>query len=382
MFDAGARVSADARGDASDRDIDLVLITGAGASCEFGVNQTRLPLMGEWSDHLVSRLEHRSGSFLRVTGLERGMDGPAFEGQLGKFLRSIVAFGSIQPLLEPLSSFPGASIPLTGSDAWLDWHRAQSGNLAQVTEVIYDSLYELFGTPAVDIGMAQQAYGALFSELGVGPGSRMVYATTNYDLIGERAIARLGGLPDAGDVETGPFQNDRIVRVDRIIDGIPRFIPVLHLHGRVGWFRQPDGQITAVVPGSRFDSSVGVPVVMLPDLEKDYASEVTINTLWSQLAEAVRRAKMVVVLGHSLHDESLIRTLVENVQLPTRLAVSVLASATEPSKLANDEAASVRERLHERLPMADEVLCRFDSTIMEKPTGFKGWAQNERSIAD
>ena len=32
-----------------DDPIDLVLVTGAGASCDFGVNQTRLPLMAEWS---------------------------------------------------------------------------------------------------------------------------------------------------------------------------------------------------------------------------------------------------------------------------------------------------------------------------------------------
>jgi hypothetical protein len=35
------------------RDIDFVLITGAGASCAFGAGDTRLPMMGEWADSLT-----------------------------------------------------------------------------------------------------------------------------------------------------------------------------------------------------------------------------------------------------------------------------------------------------------------------------------------
>lgn len=40
----------------TERDIDLVLITGAGASTAFGVNGGRLPMMREWSDLLVHKL--------------------------------------------------------------------------------------------------------------------------------------------------------------------------------------------------------------------------------------------------------------------------------------------------------------------------------------
>ena len=38
------------------RDIDLVMVTGAGASRDFGVNGVKLPLMGDWSDALVKKL--------------------------------------------------------------------------------------------------------------------------------------------------------------------------------------------------------------------------------------------------------------------------------------------------------------------------------------
>lgn len=46
-----------------ERDIDLVLVTGAGASREFGVNHTRIPLMGEWSDALVEKIRSRSADY-------------------------------------------------------------------------------------------------------------------------------------------------------------------------------------------------------------------------------------------------------------------------------------------------------------------------------
>jgi hypothetical protein len=32
-----------------EKDIDLVLVTGAGASHEFGVNHSKMPLMSAWS---------------------------------------------------------------------------------------------------------------------------------------------------------------------------------------------------------------------------------------------------------------------------------------------------------------------------------------------
>jgi hypothetical protein len=86
------------------RDIDLVLVTGAGASTEFGVNGTKLPLMAQWSDALVAKLAQRS-NYLEATGLRRGMTGEAFEVQLGRFLRDIEAFARIGGLLEASAQF-------------------------------------------------------------------------------------------------------------------------------------------------------------------------------------------------------------------------------------------------------------------------------------
>ena len=139
------------------RDIDVVLVTGAGASCAFGVNQTRLPLMGDWSEHLVKALAGRDPAYLRATGLASGMSGEQFEQQLGWFLRRVEAFNQIEPLLEPISSFAPSVGTLVPADQWTAWHTNAASQLAQVTGIIHETLYQLFAAPAVDLGVAQQA---------------------------------------------------------------------------------------------------------------------------------------------------------------------------------------------------------------------------------
>src|ERR1700722_14392443 len=88
-------------------------------------------------------------------------------------------------------------------------------------------------------------YQGLFTSLGLaGPGAGLVYATTSYDTIGEHAISRSGrpldwGLPPA--LEHGNLNR---LLIPGLLDGLPRYIPVLHLHGRVGWFAGRTGRST------------------------------------------------------------------------------------------------------------------------------------------
>jgi hypothetical protein len=357
----------------NDHDIDLVLVTGAGASCAFGYDGARLPLMGDWSKDLVGRLAERGGGYLAATGLSGEMDGPQFEDQLGRFLRAVAAFSTMEMLLEPMSDFPGLGAPIVGPGQWSEWHRQMSNHLAQITGVIHESLYALFASPTFDPRAAQQAYQTLFAELGTGPSARLVYATTNYDTIGEETMAALGWMPDAGDFEVTPFSAEREIRVDQLLGGMPRFTPVLHLHGRVGWFRRPDRGIVSI-PGRGYNADTGVPIVMLPDLEKDYATDPVISTLWAQFADAVRRAKKVLVLGHSLHDEALITTLAENALPPTRVAVTFLASQMNPAEPDGEDAAGVLQRVRERLPSARAIPFRFDSATGQWRPELREWA--------
>lgn len=66
------------------RDIDLVMVTGAGVSREFGVNGVKLPLMGDWSDALGNKLEPLA-HYLQATGLRRQMAREDLGAQPGTF---------------------------------------------------------------------------------------------------------------------------------------------------------------------------------------------------------------------------------------------------------------------------------------------------------
>ena len=75
----------------------------------------------------------------------------------------------------------------------------------------------------------------------------------------------------------------------------------------------------------------GVPVVVLPDPSKTYDSDDIISALWKELILALQRAKMVLVLGHSLGDDALITALRDYVTPPLKLAVGIWAEANNDS---------------------------------------------------
>jgi hypothetical protein len=335
-------------------DIDLVLVTGAGASSAFGVDGNRLPLMGGWSDHLVGRLREGPMGYLAATGLGPGMAGEEFELRLGQFLRSVEAFKGVGQLLGPLTSIEPNRRPQANEGEWHAWHEALSFQLDQIVKVIHESLYEMFGAPVFDPGLAELAYAALLAAVGITDSSRWVYATTNYDTIGETALARNRWLPDGGELQTDSGVSERPIHVEGLLGGIPRYVPVLHLHGRVGWFRRADVGLRSI-PVSRYDSNIGTPVVMLPDLEKSYDGDPTIEALWRELHAALTRAKRVFVLGHSLHDRALLAAMRDAVQEPRRIAVSVY-DAPEPG-----DAGEVRVRVERELPGASVIPFRFEA---------------------
>jgi hypothetical protein len=128
------------------------------------------------------------------------------------------------------------------------------------------------------------------------------------------------------------FGNEAELYLEDIVGNVSkRFVPVLHLHGCVGWYRRDDGS-TFSTNATRHDNASGIPIVMLPDPEKSFADDILINQIWTELEVGLRRAKSIFILGHSLHDESLLRALNANVEPKGRIAVGVLGadqSATE-----------------------------------------------------
>jgi len=144
-----------------ERDIDVVLVTGAGASRAFGVNDAPMPLMADWADHLVRKLGQRMG-YLEATGLRRGMSGEDFEGRLGKFLQDVEAFRRIGDLLDPSVKFqdfgPGTQIMMAQGvmEQWrtqavhhygrVGWFRRPDGSVYAANVVKH---HAGFGVPVV-----------------------------------------------------------------------------------------------------------------------------------------------------------------------------------------------------------------------------------------
>jgi len=333
-----------------ERDIDMVVITGAGASAPLG-RRGPLPMMGAWSDALVKEINGLGSGRIEATGLELNLAPEKFEERLGHFLRSVNAFNQIKDLIGPSAEFQqyGPQQQVIGVSTLDHWHSSTVQHLEGITNAINRTLYKLFGEPQVDPDKAIEAYRDLFARLGLQPtGSRWVFATTNYDTIGELVIHALGAMPDWGQPPRLDHNAEEPLNVDRLIEGLPRYVPVLHLHGRIGWFRRPGGRIYGS-SATHYDPGFGTPIVMLPDPQKDYGSDAVIQSIWLQFEDVLSRAKRVFILGHSLHDTALVDALKRHVQPSLRLAVSVYAgpgNGTEPDVTATEVARKVERELN------------------------------------
>jgi hypothetical protein len=335
-----------------ERDIELVLVTGAGASRDLGRGAKKIPLMNEWSDHLVKSLAQSGFNHVQLTGLEPGLGSMEFEERLGRFLTSRLAFAQVRDLISASAQLHYPEHQLLSAQGVLEtWYRTLDHNLTQVENTIQKSLYELYAAPEFDLQRAAETYGALLASLGVSARARgWVYATTNYDPIAEMALERAGYPVEWGE-RTLALGGHSAVDVDGLVTVIGRSVPVLHLHGRVGWYRRTEGTGPAEVyaaPVTTHDPANGTPIVMLPNPEKPYESDEIILSLWRQFEEVLQRARRVFVLGHSLQDDRLVLALAKNVEPMVRLAVTVLAEEQRhdrPATADDPVLAVVEDRL-------------------------------------
>lgn len=356
----------------ADDPIDLVLVTGAGASCDFGVNQTRLPLMADWSALILRKLGGVPG-FGEAVGLTDSMTGPQFEERLGEFLRSVTAFGGIKPLLGPLGQMLHANAPSTHgnlNNTWEAWHSQAEHQISQILGKIYESLYENFSAPNIDAVQVRNAYANLLNQLGINERSRWVYATTNYDVIADAALESLG-LKFHDGTDSPRFGNsaERQFRVTGLLSVIDRDVPLLHLHGRVGWLVRPGsgpGRGPYAVDNLvNWTDSFGVPLVMLPDPRKEPGDDDIIGQMWTEFHEALRRATRILVLGHSLHDAPLVEALSES-DVRGKIAVTLLGNPDIGELQADaQEVAAIIER---SLPNAHRIIMRFGRDYGPRPS--------------
>jgi hypothetical protein len=350
-----------------ERDIDYVIITGAGASTALGAAGSRLPMMGEWCNALVEKLLQQN--YLGQVGLSRDMQGTQFEERLGRFLRGVTAFAECKEIVLGSTGLPpSAAFATFHAESLPAWYDNTRFHLERVLSVIRECLYEEFAERRYDPARAQHAYRNLFDVLRISNSSRVVLATTNYDIIGETALELLDFNPDWGETASPDNPQQRRIRVDGLLDGIPRHIPVLHIHGRVGWYRRLDGLEPELysTPATRHQDGFGVPIVMLPDPNKVYEDPV-IASLWSQFVAALDRAKRVVVLGHSLNDALLVDAIAERVP-DKQIALCLLGKPDEPSVIEEGAASPLIELARRRFPSAALIPLRFGEADLAAPT--------------
>jgi hypothetical protein len=355
-----------------EKDIDLVLVTGAGASRCFGAGSELMPLMADWSDALVTKLSRGGAGYLEATGLARQLPGPEFELRLGTFLREANAFSQIDRLLGPSTQFQ-ALPPGVGQQNLEQWQQTTVHHLRAIRTMIHESLFELFGPDRIDSYAASEAYAELLNVIGLGTNDTMVLATTNYDVIGEGVLELLGRRPDWGEPPQAVRRGtEPQVQVDGLLDGLPRYTPVLHLHGRVGWYRRDDTPGVTSTGATRHQDGFGAPVVVLPDPEKVY-EDVLVASMWREFEHALRRARRVLVLGHSLADAALVEVLSTSVSPAGRLAVSVLGDSQDPSEAAASATPTV-DLVAERLSGAELLPIRFERTPLFDKDRWTRWA--------
>jgi hypothetical protein len=284
-------------------EVRVVVITGAGASCALG-DEAPMPLMNTWPTSLRDDLEAALGGSARVLGLDEEMTGEGFEDALGPFLQWQRSFH----LNRKFRDFGGPSVGSHQGDVerWLDFNDTR-GEL--VVETLRANLYRNFGRRAVSESKALAAWQQMDRALG-GRKTRKFFATTNYDPSLELAFNLMQYQPDDGFRRRLPVATPYFdaTGIGTWKDEESRVV-VLHLHGAVGWYRGADGRILYQAPDQNYNPTLGTPVILLPDPQKDPFIDADVSTIWSELTGAVREATHVLVIGHSLHDSALLRLL-------------------------------------------------------------------------
>jgi hypothetical protein len=355
--------------------IDLVLVTGAGASHDFGGNRRPLPLMPGLSEALVRELQTHPG-YLEATRLQQGLDGQEFERRLGRFLQAVLAYSQIDSVLDATLRFGGEQYPGLNEHTIARWYETSKFQFDQIIQAIYNVLYAELSMQRVSVQTAADAYRTLLEAIGIEKSHHVVVATTNYDEVAEHALQWAGWHPDAGDPRYSAAANPA-VSVDGLLDGMPRHIPVLHLHGRLGWYRRPGSQDVYVTSHPTHHPDFGVPVMVLPDPDKTYDNDLVIASLWAQFEEALRSAHRVLILGHSLNDAGLVQTLVRNVQPLERIGVALLPGEQPGNWPGSPDTLEV---VRTQLGNAALIPLRFTSPLDVTESGIEKWVEHTRAM--
>jgi hypothetical protein len=254
--------------------------------------------MSDWAEQLCAALDEQEDGLAGACHLSAGMSGEEFEKALGLLLR----WKSMRHLNSRFCNLTGDTV--RSHDRHFVRHRQRASHrLDIVMRALNTTLYDQFGQDRVDDKRAASAYRALLTELG---DPDLICATTNYDRSAEAALDALGRDVDSGFVHR--VGRAPVFRPDGLVTRVENQTPFLHLHGAVGWYER-DGVVIDHYANLPYNATLGSPVVLYPDPEKDPTSDAIVSQLWHEFYAALDLADHVLLLGHSLHDPALIRAL-------------------------------------------------------------------------
>ena len=359
-----------------EKPLNVLIITGAGASANLGVDDEALPMMAGWAADLIPRL----GNAAPWLGLTSGTDGPAFEAIIGRFLNFSNSLSTVAAL-----GFMGDEANLVGlgprspsGGNFANWHVTAEDNVAAMNRKLWESLWENFGRNRIDSEVADRAYGALHSLIrdsaDDGQPCYIAHATTNFDTAIEVAIEESEDMEVRGGfARTSGGARERwapnLLTVDRL--GSDARIPVVHLHGAVGWYYDPnDNNIILRRPSDdRFDERM-TPALLLPDDTKrpDLFPSPLVE-VWDQFKALMRDATHVVVIGHSLHDEHLAKAINEAEKPTAVMSLGGLSLQKNPPSRWILKDPEEDGRIKAKIPEAMVFPGNFGSAAKRKENG-------------
>lgn len=276
----------------------LVVVLGAGASCRLGRDHD-LPLMKEWATVLCRALDAAEPGLAAAVDLHPDMEPGAFEDAIG----DVVRYSTHLELSERFVRLGG---PIAGG-TYTDQLEALGNTerrLELVIETLRSSMYKEFGLAALDPSAAKQCYERFLSMVEQHGAGEVVFATTNYDAAVEIALDELGRNPNDG-FRKGTWQSPQL-EAQTMIDWNSSHagaIPILHLHGAVGWYRDEGAHIIRNYADRPYDRRVGVPIYLPPDPRKQPLTDPVLRLIWDEFAKALIGCTHILVIGHSLNDQ-------------------------------------------------------------------------------
>jgi hypothetical protein len=289
-----------------------------------------MPLMRDWSDALVQALEDEEERLSEACHLQEGMSPEEFEQNLGLLVR----WDQVRHLQDRFKVLSGPQ-PMSFNQYQTEAIENSDRRMKTVMATINATLHDQFGLGRVDNELAASAYRALLRHF---KNPALVVATTNYDRSAEAALSEIGHNVDTG-FRSAPERTPRL-RPTGMVSDQPVGIPVLHLHGAVGWYER-DGNVENHFGDQPYNPSLGVPAVLYPDPDKDPTSSAYVSLLWSEFRTALDGADVVLVIGHSLNDRPLVGELRE-IARKKRVGITYCA---------DQDAEAVTSRVADALPI-------------------------------